>query len=1521
MPSGSLNWQDLRPFGGSQNHAFEEVCAQIAAAEPMDTGAVFVRKAAPDAGVECYLRLASGDERAWQAKFFLSMGDAQWRELDESVRKAVEKHPRLVEYIVCVPLDRADPRLDDKAFAMDHWRSHVTKWEGWACESGMRVTFTYWGEHELVNRLLRDEHRGRLLYWFGKQFFSREWFDHQLEEAIANADQRYLPEINVDLAIQNVFDGLGRTSEFFDRFKVMQGKVHRAYRRLSRGSLDSVSSAAALNLEQGMVACLGALSQSPTDMQPVPLTGIHDSALTLAHSAQEMWRLVWEAAEARKKTAEAPGPHNRSLDYEGHFLGELSTEAEALANFCQTQQALLANTPALLLVGGAGTGKTHLLCHVARLRAGLDRPTILVLSEQLANAEPWGEIMRVLQLQCDADEFLGALNAAGQARGSRVLIAIDALNEGEGQPMWERSLAGFLTKTARYPWIGVAVSLRKSYEETMISAGLVGTKLLRVEHRGFQGAEARAAARFFAYYGIVAPTIPPLHPEFSNPLFLRLFCQALQNMGCRQLPPGLRGLTAVFKFFLDSVNTKLARPEFLNVDPADRIVHGSVQRLAEAMSVAQQEWLPRGQARALVDSCHQSTGYANSLFRHLVLEGVLAEDRFRARGEWTDGVRFTYQKFSDHLITQHLLRAHLHRADPISSFAPGTPLEVLVRDERACWTHEGIIEALAVQLPELVGRELPDLIPHAAGFTAVREAMVESIIWRAPESFTIATLQYLNQWLLGFRGTFGLAMSALLTTATQVDHPYNAHLLHRNLIRRPLPERDAWWSTYLHHEFVERDTNVITRLLDWCAIDEGKRDLSDESVLLAAITVTWFFTCSNRFLRDQATKALVRLVAPRLGVLATLIGKFACVDDPYVLERLMAAAYGCVMRSGDIDGIHAVARASYTAFFADQPPVHILLRDYARGVIERALCLRPEPAFQRARITPPYGSDWPERIPTEEELKTAEYNAEGAHRAQRRIWFSVMGDDFARYVIGTNSGSFEWANLPLRGTPPPSPGEQTRRFVASLAPDQRGAWRRFRRVHREERRKHLRLLPELLLWHFRSARSTGGAKAPGGVPRQGRRAAAQTALLAVLTREQRRFFAKWVVPFLDHGDQRFRDEHRFDLRLLQGYILPRVFALGWTAERFGEFDCELRDRGREAHKAERIGKKYQWVAYHEVLARAADQFVFKEQSWAERPVIYAGPWQVGGLRDIDPSIILRETARESRRCHSLCWWAPPAYKDFYAFRGDGAWLQAEQDLPSLAPWACVTDPADGSRWLALEAYYSWEEPTPPEREWSEMSHRTLWYQVRAYIVYKRDAAELFSWAQQQNFFGRWMPESRDFTGIFLGELYWSPAYREGFADLRGERAWTRGSRPESPPKSVVVPTMEYGGMGTDYDCSTETPIHICVPTPWLAEHLGLRWAGKEGEFCGPDGKVVARDPSVATPGPRALLVNESALRLLLAAAGCEIVWTVLGAKQIIGERPPGPGELQLNGAFLYRDGNVEGAVKGTYVAYPTRNEG
>ncbi len=86
----SLDWNSVRPLGGTRDKGFEELCSQLAQCEsPEDTR--FIRKGTPDAGVECYTIFPDGSEWAWQAKYFLnSLETSQWQQVNESVLTALK---------------------------------------------------------------------------------------------------------------------------------------------------------------------------------------------------------------------------------------------------------------------------------------------------------------------------------------------------------------------------------------------------------------------------------------------------------------------------------------------------------------------------------------------------------------------------------------------------------------------------------------------------------------------------------------------------------------------------------------------------------------------------------------------------------------------------------------------------------------------------------------------------------------------------------------------------------------------------------------------------------------------------------------------------------------------------------------------------------------------------------------------------------------------------------------------------------------------------------------------------------------------------------------------------------------------------------------------------------------------------------------------------------------------------------------------------------------------------------------
>lgn len=207
-------WLNIRSYNNSQNNAFEELVCQLAREEEITDRKSFLRIGTPDGGVEAYCVLIDGDIYGWQAKYFFSMGDSQWGQIERSFKKAFDKHPRLVKYYICIPLDRADPKIPNKDWFMDKWNGKISEWENYAKSKGRNITFEYWGSSELLGRLSQEKHAGRRYFWFNQTEFSHEWFSDKLNKSIEDLGNRYTPELNFELNIAKTFDGLARDDNF-----------------------------------------------------------------------------------------------------------------------------------------------------------------------------------------------------------------------------------------------------------------------------------------------------------------------------------------------------------------------------------------------------------------------------------------------------------------------------------------------------------------------------------------------------------------------------------------------------------------------------------------------------------------------------------------------------------------------------------------------------------------------------------------------------------------------------------------------------------------------------------------------------------------------------------------------------------------------------------------------------------------------------------------------------------------------------------------------------------------------------------------------------------------------------------------------------------------------------------------------------------------------------------------------------------------------------------------------------------
>ena len=1543
----NLDWRNIRAINGSLQQGFEKLCVQLADAEKPDNSK-FIATGNPDAGVECFAVLPRGSEWGWQAKYFPGpMETPQWRQLDDSVKTALDKHPSLVRYFVCAPLDLPDARIPGQTSARQRWEQRVAKWKGWAQERDMSVEFTWWGEHELTNILAKPRHIGRLQFWFGHLGLDNDWFRRRADEAVLAAGPRYTHEIHVDLPITHKLELFGRTESSLDDIKSLAIVIRRSLSAIASEGRQIEAPEASKQLSiltqaaNTVVAELGSLEPLPAGEIPLKQLGLlADAAVVAADEAIDYLSKLDDTRQGRDASDHSSPIRRivndiRYLRYSLFQVQSAASEAEEITN-----------SELLLLKGNAGTGKTHLLCDLAYRRIDSEAPTVLLMGHRFTEqSEPWQQALRLLSLPgANAEEFVGALEAAAQAHGKRALFIVDAVNESRGPEIWPKHLPAFLAPLNASPWISVVISVRSTYVDVVIPEN-VREASVPLTHEGFAGHEYDALKTFFEHYGLELPSSPMLNPEFQNPLFLKTICRGLQLRGDTRLPRGFQGITATFDMYLDAVNGSLAQD--LDYNPGDQYVMRALSSIVQKIRDSDDQWLlslPRSLAEDVVNELLPGQPFSRSLYHGLVREGLLFVDRVpHDKRPSEEIVHIAYERFADHAIAAFLLDQHLDPADPEAAFSLNGGL-AFINHGKGSYLRQGLLEAMSIQVPERTGKELVEFAPNLRSHWHTAEAFLQSIIWRRSNAFSDSTIRIVNNLLFSTE-TLGnqSALEALLTVAIIDGHPLNADFLHRTLQQAAMPDRDAWWSIYLYDAW-SWDASAVQRLISWAWEISQQADPDDRTIDLCTVTLAWMLTTSHRFVRDRATKALVNLLTGRLAAIRRMVKRFADVDDPYIVERVYAVAYGVAMRSRDPDGVGQLAQMVYAKVFeSGTPPPHLLLRDYARGIIERAIHLEADIHIDLALIRPPYNSQWP-KIPTEDEIQLLDRtldqtpnNDDGSKYGWYAIKHSVQDwGDFARYIIGTDSWSRRWLTLSLNEEPWRSPEERKRELMSRLSLAEQTALAAYDDARSSALSTELLTLRMLNIDHdllIDDQPAESEENNPDYV-RANLMARLSRILASAIANAELEDARENLVATLseEHRNEWGNiDEHErppgLDPKIIQRYVLSRVVELGWSTERFGQFDRRPNSRyqyGRRPHKPERIGKKYQWIALHEILAFIADRYQFREGG--ERS--YDGPWQIG-RRDIDPSVVLASMSSEKKptREHLTKWWAPLAYDNWRPELPAEQWISDDSDIPALDAGLVISQPLEpDTQWINTYGFQICRQPYSADTDPYDTERREVWLWTMACLVPKGTADRFIEWVLSGKYWdGQWQQSVLDLTinDVFLGEYGWSPAYlwqSEGNdPDLR---EWCHPSGSSPATAEIVVATHSIDGGG--YDCSVDdgSGITVYLPTQAIINGCELRWTGSKGDYIDKNSVRAAFDPSAHEGGPNALLLSIAVLEKYLSDHDLELCWAVTGEKQILGTFGQPYGLLKMQGAYGYRNGKLVGKHNSEYIPrpYPTNND-
>ena len=218
-------------------------------------------------------------------------------ELDKSIPTALDKHPQLKEYIVCLPFDLPDARVGKGLTPLAHWQNWRDAWIASAKEEGRVLSIELWGANEIGQRLTANDpaYAGRLLYWFEQEALTHSWFRQQFEKSRAALGSRYMPESNVELPIRRDFLAFVRDPSILAEVeqwrRSLQERGHNAVAAIKRArGTDPEPHSDAIEATVGqLIGKLGAAPIGPD--QPFPLASWEAAAIA-AESAVRL-ALCW----------------------------------------------------------------------------------------------------------------------------------------------------------------------------------------------------------------------------------------------------------------------------------------------------------------------------------------------------------------------------------------------------------------------------------------------------------------------------------------------------------------------------------------------------------------------------------------------------------------------------------------------------------------------------------------------------------------------------------------------------------------------------------------------------------------------------------------------------------------------------------------------------------------------------------------------------------------------------------------------------------------------------------------------------------------------------------------------------------------------------------------------------------------------------------------------------------------------------------------------------------------------------
>lgn len=655
--------------------------------------------------------------------------------------------------------------------------------------------------------------------------------------------------------------------------------------------------------------------------------------------------------------------------------GQISDIISKAEQYLRMQKLL--GVKSLAIVGEAGCGKTFTLCKISGKLCKKENVYLLFGTDFSGSEMPLDTILR--KLKWKQPNSFDLLNDRMQKEGKFAIFIIDAINEGAGMYFWQEKLQILLNQIKRWPQIKIIVSVRKQAVQTdILNETIKG--FARLPIHGFRDVR-EAVRKFFEHYDIDRD-IDDFNQiqAFSNPLFLKIFCEAYSEAYYRDSESP--NIIEIYKSYIYKRNHIVSVEA--DIDPRMNYTKKLLEKIAYySLWNLQCGDIPREKVKSYSYNLCPYRMWSKDLLNNVLKANLLMEYKTYEGKEW---ITFEYDSMGDYLKADVLLR---HKDDDYSKLKflcrlvdfTNTKYQTSIDSTKI---FNFIKAFLSVWNPpvklwhhkEIVNGKLTDLF-------------IGSLAFRNVENDLIKTDGTIMKEILDSHPDY--LQPDVFINLLENHNESAISELHGKLLSMKMAERDTIWSASANSFYYLGEE--LKRL--W-----NNNGINKKSLFVFEV---WLLSASYPSVRFTTLRHIVNQLDETDSVdeILYLMSVFKIVDDPYVLQGLYAAIYGYIVRRRNSN--LSISKAIVETLYSKQGQAlnDFVLRHWTLKILEWQWHLTGNDAYWKA-AQPPYTSSISnpyENIPSEdipEDFFGMNHGADSLHR-------SLFTWDFYRYTMGGNT--------------------------------------------------------------------------------------------------------------------------------------------------------------------------------------------------------------------------------------------------------------------------------------------------------------------------------------------------------------------------------------------------------------------------------------------------------------------------------------------------------------------------------------